>query len=224
MLFKSKLERLDLRKLYRFNKDKNAFIIDISIDYYRDLYNDWDFSPFKRRDLDTELVSFIEESSEEIPLKYKVIINFFMPLEMRDLEKEKRSKGGLNNYFKYMLYKVEGDIVKHRIRAFKYTLTGSIFVLTAFTLQKFIKHWVYLSLLPEGFFIGGWVFMWEVFTILFFHNADRKVKLREYKRLMEAEVNYNYYTENYSYEELTLPTPSKKADKESATSKETKKD
>ncbi len=224
MLFKSKLEKLDLRKLYRFNREKNAYIIDISIDYYRDLYNDWDFSPFKRRDLDTDLVSFIEECSEEIPLRYKVIINFFMPLEMRDLEKEKRSKAGLNNYFKYMLYKVEGEIVKYRIRASKYALTGSVLVMIAFTLQKFIEHLIYLSLLPEGFFIGGWVFMWEVFTILFFQNADRKAKLREYRRLMEAEVNYNYYAENYSYEELTLPTSPKESPYKSDALKQIKKD
>lgn len=223
MLFKPKTEKLDLKKLYRYNKEKNAFIIDISIDYYRDLYNDWDFSPFKRRDLDTDLVSFIEECSEEIPLRYKVIINFFMPLEMRDLEKEKRSKAGLNNYFKYMLYKVKGEIVKYRIRASKYALTGSVLVMIAFTLQKFIEHLIYLSLLPEGFFIGGWVFMWEVFTILFFQNTDRKVKMREYKRLIEAEVNYNYYTENYSYENLTLPTSAKEPAREDKTEKKMKK-
>ena len=202
MLLGNVNDKINLKKLFRYDKEKDAFIIDISIDYYRDLYNEWDFSPFKRRDLDTELVAFIEESSEEIPLKYKIIINFFMPRDMMDIEKEQRSKLGLKNYFKYMLYKVQGEKIKHSHRAFKYALTGSILVLIAIFFQEIIQQWPYLSLLPEGFFIGGWVFMWEVFTILFFLNAERKIKIKEYNRLIKAEVNYKYYTDDNYIEKL----------------------
>ena len=202
MLLDKRENKVNLEKLFRYNKEKNAFIIDISIDYYKDLYNEWDFSPFKRRDLDTDLVTFIEESSEEIPLKYKIIINFFMPKDMMDIDKEKRSKAGLKNYFKYMLYKVQGERVKYRHRAYKYAFTGSVLVLIAIFFQRILERWIYLSILPEGFFIGGWVFMWEVFTILFFQNADRKVKVKEYKRLIRAEVNYKYYTDDTCIENL----------------------
>ena len=64
MSFKQDNEKVNLKKLFRYNKEKNAFIIDISIDFYKSLYNEWDFSPFKRRDLDADLLTFIDESSE----------------------------------------------------------------------------------------------------------------------------------------------------------------
>lgn len=202
MFFKEKNEKVDLKKLFRYNKEKNAFIIDVSIGYYKDLYNDWDFSPFKRRDLDTDLIAFIEESSEEIPLKYKVIINFFIPEEMRDPKKEEKSKVGLNNFFKYMLYKVEGEQKKAQWRAFKYTITGLFLVFISFFVKNYIEHLAYLSVLPEGLVIGGWVFIWEVFTILFFINSERKVKIKEYKRLIRSEINYNYYTDKTHFEKI----------------------
>lgn len=202
MFFKPKNEKINLKKLFRYNKEKNAFIIDVSIDYYKDLYNDWDFSPFKRRDLDTDLITFIEESSEEIPLRYKVIINFFIPEEMRDPGKEERSKAGLKNFFKYMLYKVESEQRKAQWRAFKYTVAGLFLVFIAFFVKNFIEQWGYLSFLPEGLIIGGWVFIWEVFTILFFLNSERKVKIKEYKRLIKSEINYNYYTDKTYFEKL----------------------
>ena len=202
MFFKEKNEKVDLKKLFRYNKEKNAFIIDVSIGYYKDLYNDWDFSPFKRRDLDRDLIAFIEESSEEIPLKYKVIINFFIPEEMKDTKKEEKSKVGLNNFFKYMLYKVEGEQKKAQGRAFKYTITGLFLVFISFFIKNYIEHLAYLSVLPEGLVIGGWVFIWEVFTILFFINSERKVKIKEYKRLIRSEINYNYYTDKTHFEKL----------------------
>jgi len=202
MFFKPKDEKVNLKKLFRYNKEKNAFIIDISIDVYKSLYNDWDFSPFKRRDLDADLLTFIQESSEDIPLKYKVIINFFIPEEMKDLRKEERSKTGLKNYFKYMLYKVEAEQKKSRWTALKYTVTGLFLVFIAFFVKNFIEHLAYLSFLPEGLIIGGWVFIWEVFTILFFLNSERKVKIKEYKRLIKSEINYNYYTDKTYFEKL----------------------
>lgn len=204
MFSHNKSKKLNLKELFRYQKDKNAFILDISIGYYRDLYNDWDFSPFKRRELDSDLMSYIEEASEEIPLKYNIIINFFMPEEMRDPLKEEKSKTGLKNYFNYMLYKMQGERNKYRRRALNYTLTGLLLVLVVFFIQKYVRQIIYLSIFPEGLVIGGWVFIWEVFTILFFENSERKVKISEYKRLMKSEINYRYYTDENHFEKLKV--------------------
>ena len=51
-----------LDRLYSYDKKNNAYKIEISLDKYEDIYNEWDPTPFKKRD--------IEDMTREIsPLK-----------------------------------------------------------------------------------------------------------------------------------------------------------
>lgn len=197
MLKKSKDENFDYKKIFRYDKKSDSYIIDISIDIYGDLYNEWDFSPFKRRDLDSNLIEYLEESSFEIPLKHELIINFFMPEDMKNLQKEHRSLIGLKNYFKYMLFKTESEIRQHNIRAFKYALIGIVLVSISIFFQNYINKNLYFEILPEGFYVGGWVFIWEMFSIIGFQNSERKQKIKEYKRLIQSKLEYIYYKEPF---------------------------
>jgi hypothetical protein len=53
-------------KLSRFYKvKKNNVSIDIKFDQYRDVYSEWDFSPFTNRDLDDDFVEYLYETSLE---------------------------------------------------------------------------------------------------------------------------------------------------------------
>ena len=40
-----------LRKIYRQNPDTGAFLIEVALDRYEEIFNEWDPVPYKRRDL-----------------------------------------------------------------------------------------------------------------------------------------------------------------------------
>lgn len=69
-------------KLYRRNELTKRMIIDISMDDYLSFFHEWDNSAFRRRDIHSELVSFLDFCSEDIPLKEKIEIA--LTLENKD--------------------------------------------------------------------------------------------------------------------------------------------
>ena len=67
--------------LYNTNPDTRAYLIEVSLDDYSELFNGWDASPLRRRDLEPELMDYLEQAGSEIPLKEKMELCFYMPKE-----------------------------------------------------------------------------------------------------------------------------------------------
>lgn len=182
--------RLDPKTIYRFDRFTNRYHIDLAIDYYRDVYNEWDFAPFRNRDLDRHLMEYLEECSREIPLKAGIAITFFMPSDTRDAVKEERSIAGLKNYFLYELLKASG----RRRRSFRrfaiYLILGVAFLVGAYLVRTFLGGPFPLTVLPEGLLIGGWVLFWEAFTIAFFRSRDISERIRHLRRFVGARIAY----------------------------------
>ncbi|NLZ94166.1 MAG: hypothetical protein GX922_09205, partial [Firmicutes bacterium] len=56
------------QNLYKFEAKNQHYLIEVSLDDYDDVYDSWDPSPFKRRDIEDEFHDYIFNSSEDIPL------------------------------------------------------------------------------------------------------------------------------------------------------------
>ena len=54
---------------YKIDQVTNLHMIEVAIAQYTDIFNEWDPAPFKRRSLDPDLQSYLEEGSDEIPSK-----------------------------------------------------------------------------------------------------------------------------------------------------------
>ncbi len=182
----------DPKKIYRFDRSANRYHIDIVIGYYRDVYNEWDFAPFRNRDLDRSFMEYLEECSREIPLRAGIEITFFMPREIRDATKEERSVAGLKNYFRYELLKALGRRRRYYGHFAVYLLFGVMFLVGAYLVRTFLAGPFPLGVLPEGLAIGGWVLFWEAFTIVFFRNRDVNERIRHLRRFVRARIAYVY--------------------------------
>jgi hypothetical protein len=183
---------LDPKKIYRFDRSANRYHIDVAIDYYRDVYNAWDFAPFRNRDLDRNFMEYLEECSREIPLRAGIAITLFMPNDIRDASKEERSVAGLKNYFRYELLKALGRRRRYYRRFAFYLLFGVAFLAGAYLVRTFLAGPFPLSVLPEGLLIGGWVLFWEAFTIAFFRSRDVGERIRHLRRFVHARISYTY--------------------------------
>ena len=57
------MKRGFFQKLYKFDKKSKTYLIEVSLDDYDDVFDDWDPSPFKKRDIEDEFSDFILDSS-----------------------------------------------------------------------------------------------------------------------------------------------------------------
>jgi len=183
------------RDPYRYSYELNTAYIDIEIDFYREIYNEWDFSPFTNRDIDADLLRYLEECASEINGKYKIGIVFHIPEALKDGEKEEKSKNGFTNYFAYEIRKIENKRVSAIRRAVSFGFYGLVLLFVGTLASNYIlsrEDIAWLEFLAEGFDIGGWVFIWELFSIVFFDVGEYKDRRSNLKRLRDAEIVFNY--------------------------------
>lgn len=191
--YKYKYE-IKLDKLFRFDKKANAYIIDIFIKDYESLYSDLDFSPLKNKDLNDEFIDHLENSIEDIPFKYNLLININMPENLYDEIKEKRGIKEIKNYFLYLYRKKIREIHAVYKSAIISFILGILLIFTVSIIKKKISvTQLVWEIVIEGFNIGGWVFLWEFFSLLFLEPNKEKIKIKQYQRILDSQIRYTYH-------------------------------
>jgi len=192
------MRKRDLKTIYPYIKESNAFIIDLQLDKYNDVYSEWDFSPIFNRDLNEDLTQYLMECANEIPLKYKIVVRFFILNQEVDNLREAKSTLSFRNYFTYQLRKVKnkrlevlGDILKSLL------LGVGLLVLSSYVSQNSNMP-SFGSILEQGLLIGGWVMIWEMFSATFFRMSRINRRLRLIDRLVKSEVQYETGRRNLS--------------------------
>lgn len=179
------------KKLYNYDSVSNSYLIEVSLDNYKDVYDDWDASPFKKRDIEVEFNDFIVSSSEDIPLKYKISIVLHLPVDKRDETKEAAIRSAYQNYYGYALARLNKSLSTLYSKLVAYFLLSLFFLSIGSFFFKGAQS-VFLSVLHEGIFIGGWVFLWEFFTDIFIKRRKIVEEYRIYERLYNSEVRFIY--------------------------------
>lgn len=188
VLVKEKL----LREIYKFSSEDKAYHVEIDLDTYRDVYSEWDYSPFVNRDLDEDLIDYVMECSYEITLKRRMIIDFFIPGELFNEKREDRSKEGFSHYFSYQVRKTKGEIVRLVRSTFVFGLIGASLLVGSNFAEGLIPSDFLGNTLYEGLIIGAWVAIWEMFSIWYFEISKLRLKMKHFKRLCDAEIVYHY--------------------------------
>ena len=194
MIFNDLKNKIKLDELFRFDEKTNSYIIDLSIDHYGALYSNLDFSPFKNRDLDDQLIIYLEDSIEDIPFKYNLLVNINMPQNIYDEVKENRGIKEMKHYFLYLHRKKKREIYEFYKSAIGSFILGVLFIFIVSIIKKNLPVTrVMWEIIIEGFYVGGWVFLWEFFSLVFLDPNREKRKLKQYKRVLDSKISYTYY-------------------------------
>lgn len=177
-----------LTEIYAFDKATNRYMIEVALNQYTDIFNEWDPAPFKRRDLDSDLELYLEKSSEEIPLHYPVELFFVLPPESQDQTTEKNARDALNSYFSFKLYLLKKDLKKINVLILRYVFLGFLLLWAGTITTGHNPDTSWATVITEGIFIGGWVFLWEAVSLFFFSKREFYHRYRIYKRLLNAPV------------------------------------
>lgn len=190
---KKKIKKFDLLdKIYERDLNSNVFTIKISIDQYTDIFNDLDPSPMKSRDINQELLMYLTDSSDDIPLKHKLRLLIVGPTKIKDVDKEKKVKAGLHIYFSLYILSLKKKIHLAYEKSIKYFLAFIIFIGLSYYLEPIMSLNVATQTLEEGLSIGAWVFLWEAMDQIFFSNRETVTEEKKYKRLREAKIRFQY--------------------------------
>lgn len=176
--------------VYRKYEDTDRYAIDIAINNYTDIFNEWDSAPFKRRDLNPYLQNFLEECSREISMKHRLAIVFYMPITRQNSEKEEVCITGMRTHFAFnvhVLHKERKTMIHGVVRN---TLIGLSFLVVAISFDQLSLYGILSQVFTQGLFIGGWVFIWEALSTLSFKNRVLNYKIREWQRLHEAPIHF----------------------------------
>ena len=180
------------KNFYGIDVATGAYKIEISLDTYIDVFNEWDPAPFKNRDLDPHFEEFIKDCSADIPMKYKIELSLCLPKEQYDPQKETIIKEGIVTSFQSNIEIINKNIRGMNKNSLVYSLTALVFLISAILLEPYSINSVFFSLLLQGLFIGGWVFLWEAFNIYFFIKGNIKNQRRVYKRLALSDIEFKY--------------------------------
>ena len=179
---------LGFSEVYAIDKANNAYMIEVALDNYTAIFNEWDPAPFKRRELDQDLQFYLEGSANEIPSRYTIELCFTLPPGGRNQLMEEEVRAGLQNSVNFKIYLLKKEMRLINTRTFRYIFAGLGTLWVGRLLSKPADVSDITAVLTEGLFIGGWVFLWEAVSLFFFSNRDLYQRYRTYKRLRNAEV------------------------------------
>ena len=181
-------KRLETLSLYRTNPENNAYLIEVSLEDYSELFNGWDASPVRRKDLEPELLDYLEEAGTEIPIKQSIEMVFYLPKDKRDAEKDERSILTIQNNFKVVNQMIKKKIERNYRRLLVYVTLSLIFLVAAYLLRNVTTLSLLTNIMIEGFFIGGWFLLWEAFSLFFFDTHEFKIRQKIFKRFIDSKI------------------------------------
>lgn len=185
--------------VYSKFEETNRYAIEAAVDNYEDIFNEWDPAPFKRRDLNPALQTFLEECSRDISIQHPLAIVFSMPSLEHNMSKEAVCIEGIKNQFAFKVHVLEKEKAEVMYGMMRNFLIGVTFLCVAVISESQFPDEFFLNVLVQGFFIGGWVFIWEALSIIGFKNQALKHKIQEWKRFLDAPIVFR----NETVSELT---------------------
>jgi len=186
---KAQQKKLELYADGLFKRDPTGtkYLVEILLEKYMYAFNEWDSSYFKRRDLDPDLVDYLENCSESIPFEQDFILSFTVTQE-RDESIEKVLTNSITNYFTFSHIQISENVKRLYKRASIYGLFSFFLLFVAIFSENSLPQNYFSRIFLEGAFIGGWVFLWEAISNVVFQRADLIRQIVKVKRLINTQM------------------------------------
>lgn len=181
-----------LNQIYQFNDHDKCYVVEVSLETYHELFNGWDASPTRKKDLDSELLDFIEQAAYDIPMKQKVRLSFGIPEDQKDDVLEASSKTAIYNNFKMIIHFINKNLSINNRKIFTYITLALTFITSAYLMMSFFEEQLSFTILREGLFIGGWFLMWESFSLFFFDSYEVRNRKKRYQRYLDSDIEFRY--------------------------------
>jgi hypothetical protein len=185
-----KTKKHDFQSMYYQNAETNAYQVEVSLEDYSELFNGWDASALRRKDLEPELLDFLEQAGYEISYKEKIEVCFYLPKEVYNLEKEMKSLAAVKNNFKIAIFFINKSLKKSYRQILTFFILSLIFITSAYLMRDDESLPILTKIAREGLFIGGWIFIWEAFSLFFFTTHEERKRRDVFYRYLDSEIYF----------------------------------
>lgn len=185
-----KTKKHDFQSMYYQNAETSAYQVEVSLEDYSELFNGWDASALRRKDLEPELLDFLEQAGYEISHKEKIEVCFYLPKEVYNLEKEMKSLAAIKNNFKIAIFFINKSLKKSYRQILTFFILSLIFITSAYLMRDDESLPILTKIAREGLFIGGWIFIWEAFSLFFFTTHDERKRRDVFYRYLDSEIYF----------------------------------
>lgn len=180
-----------LENLYERNPANGNFIIEVFLNNYDEIFNEWDSSPIKRKDINPELLNFLEDSIDDIPVGENIDLCFYLAKENRNEAKEKTIIGWFKTFYNFYI-ELEKSKMKVKVRFATILIIVSLLVFTLSYFRGRNNENIFNYLFGEVIVVGGWVFLWEAISVLIFDIGKNRKLIMNYKRFLKSEILFRY--------------------------------
>lgn len=175
----------------------NKIVIDITAGKVEDLYNDLDkHAPFRKKELDQDLVEYLIDSVSEIG-KEEFVIQFRFAV-LTDARLISRIKTSIHNYFQYLKVLELRELARMARSSFILFSLGILFLfMSVWTNQKIAGHdGVITHVLAEGITVAAWVSLWSALTNFLINWVPHHQQFKLYERISRAEISFHETTKS----------------------------
>lgn len=167
-------------------------VIEIQVDKIGQLFNTFDPTPFRDRDLDREAEEHIVNWARELPRNDPIAIVIYLPVAETANKHAHDLSQALNRYFNYLVEISTGDL-KELFRIGRYSLMVGLLVLGAcLTVGRILRETFPEGelgrFLNEGLVILGWVANWRPIEIFLYEWWPIARRRNLYRRLARADI------------------------------------
>ena len=170
----------------------NKLMIDIAAGKVADLYNDFDkHAPYRKKELDQDLVEYIIDSVSEIGNEDFVIQ--FRLKTLADSNMTSRVKTSIHNYFLYLKELESRELARMTRTSFILFFIGvAILFLAVWINQKFPGHETVISnVFTEGLDVAAWVALWNAIATYLVNWAPHRRQIKMYERISAATILFH---------------------------------
>ena len=183
-----------LEKIYETNPVNGNYIIEVSLVNYAEIFNDWDHAPMRRKDIDPDLLSFLADSIDDIPMKHQIDICFYLSDQVRSAEREQQIISWFRTFYRFYIELERKKIQAIVRKALVCMLVSAVFFVSSYLGERISQNSLLLYILTEIVVVGGWVFLWEAISLFTFERSRIRRLIKNYRRFVRAAIEFRYKT------------------------------
>ena len=189
-LLLKKNRKKEYLSLYNINTDSKAYVLELSLEDYSEIFNGWDASPLRRKEIEPELMDYFVQAATEIPIREKIEICFYISAEQKDHDKETKSIAAIKNNFRVQLLFTNRSLSDIYRRFATYIFVSIILLSGAYILPGAIELSLVYKIMVEGMFIAGWWILWEGCSLFFFTGHNVRLRKKYFERYFKSEIYF----------------------------------
>lgn len=175
-----------------YNREGEVYLIEVRLSSVQQLFNSFDPSPFREKDLDREAEEYIVGAARDFSLDTPLKLVIQLPAEFCNGEQAESVSEAIHNYFDYRRL-VMANQLRETLRIGRQALLiGIVFLITCLLAQQAItslgKQGLLWSIIEEGFLISGWVAMWHPINLYLYDWWPIRHRGRLYEKLSQIDT------------------------------------